>query len=81
MSYVLNSQYGVGWLTHRTKRYPGPDALYEYDLFAVICHEGQIDNGHYTNFARFQEEVSCRSICLLKFLPVDLIAVVLVVPI
>jgi len=36
--------------------YPGPDALYEYDLFAVICHEGQIDNGHYTNFARFQEE-------------------------
>lgn len=36
--------------------YPGPDAMYEYDLFAVICHEGQIDNGHYTNFARFQDE-------------------------
>jgi len=36
--------------------YPGPDALYEYHLFAVICHEGQIDNGHYTNFARFQED-------------------------
>lgn len=32
--------------------------MYEYDLFAVICHEGQIDNGHYTNFARFQDEVS-----------------------
>lgn len=31
--------------------------MYEYDLFAVVCHEGQIDNGHYTNFARFQEEV------------------------
>jgi hypothetical protein len=38
-------------------RYPGPEALYEYELFAVICHEGQIDNGHYTNFARFQDEV------------------------
>lgn len=24
----------------------------------MICHEGQIDNGHYTNFARFQDEVS-----------------------
>ncbi|KAG2145323.1 uncharacterized protein EDB93DRAFT_1241168 [Suillus bovinus] len=36
--------------------YPGPDAMYEYDLFAVINHEGQMDNGHYTNFARFQDE-------------------------
>jgi hypothetical protein len=35
----------------------GPSALYEYDLFAVINHEGQMDNGHYTNFARFQDEV------------------------
>jgi len=32
--------------------------MYEYDLFAVINHEGQINNGHYTNFARFQDEVS-----------------------
>lgn len=36
--------------------YPGPDAMYEYDLFAVINHEGQMDNGHYTNFARFRDE-------------------------
>ncbi|KDQ59150.1 hypothetical protein JAAARDRAFT_715565 [Jaapia argillacea MUCL 33604] len=36
--------------------YTGPEALYEYDLFAVICHEGQIDNGHYTNYARCQDE-------------------------
>jgi len=36
--------------------YPGPEGMYEYDLFAVINHEGQIDNGHYTNFARFQDE-------------------------
>ncbi|KAF8151031.1 hypothetical protein B0H34DRAFT_731104 [Crassisporium funariophilum] len=36
--------------------YPGPEAMYEYDLFAVINHEGQINNGHYTNFARFQDE-------------------------
>ncbi|KAI5995829.1 hypothetical protein F5J12DRAFT_907170 [Pisolithus orientalis] len=39
-----------------TSRYPGPDAMYEYDLFAVINHEGQMENGHYTNFARFQDE-------------------------
>lgn len=38
-------------------RYPGPEAMYEYDLFAVINHEGQMDNGHYTNFARFRDEV------------------------
>ncbi|KAF9223270.1 cysteine proteinase [Gyrodon lividus] len=37
-------------------RYPGPEAMYEYDLFAVINHEGQMDNGHYTNFARLQDE-------------------------
>jgi ubiquitin carboxyl-terminal hydrolase 22/27/51 len=36
--------------------YPGPESMYEYDLFAVINHEGQINNGHYTNFARFQDE-------------------------
>ena len=31
--------------------------MYEYDLFAVINHEGQINNGHYTNYARFNDEV------------------------
>lgn len=36
--------------------YPGPEVIYEYDLFAVINHEGQIDNGHYTNFARLQDD-------------------------
>ncbi len=35
--------------------------MYEYDLFGVINHEGQIDTGHYTNFARFQDEVSLES--------------------
>lgn len=39
----------------------GPEAMYEYDLFAVINHEGQINNGHYTNFARFQDEVGSNS--------------------
>ncbi|KAF8720618.1 hypothetical protein AX14_010860 [Amanita brunnescens Koide BX004] len=34
----------------------GPDGMYEYDLFAVINHEGQMNNGHYTNFARFGNE-------------------------
>ncbi|OBZ72012.1 Ubiquitin carboxyl-terminal hydrolase 27 [Grifola frondosa] len=36
--------------------YLGPEALYEYDLFSVVCHEGQIDNGHYTCFARSHDE-------------------------
>ena len=38
-------------------RYPGPEALYDYELFALVNHEGQIDNGHYTSFARFQDTV------------------------
>lgn len=44
-------------LTDNNISHPGPEAMYEYDLFAVINHEGQIDNGHYTNFARVQDEV------------------------
>ncbi|PCH42519.1 cysteine proteinase [Wolfiporia cocos MD-104 SS10] len=35
---------------------PGPGAMYEYDLFSVVCHDGQINNGHYTCFARSQDE-------------------------
>ncbi|CED84224.1 cysteine proteinase [Phaffia rhodozyma] len=27
-----------------------------YDLVVVVCHQGQLNNGHYTNFARFREE-------------------------
>ncbi|KAI0705790.1 cysteine proteinase [Cerioporus squamosus] len=34
----------------------GPEALYDYDLFAVVCHEGGIDNGHYTCYARSHDE-------------------------
>ncbi|QRW03669.1 ubiquitin carboxyl-terminal hydrolase [Ceratobasidium sp. AG-Ba] len=33
-------------------KHPGPDSMYEYDLLAVVNHEGQMDTGHYTNFAR-----------------------------
>jgi ubiquitin carboxyl-terminal hydrolase 22/27/51 len=36
--------------------YPGPETMYDYDLFAVINHEGQMDNGHYTNYARLHDE-------------------------
>ncbi|KIL65738.1 hypothetical protein M378DRAFT_197865 [Amanita muscaria Koide BX008] len=36
--------------------FAGPDSIYEYDLFAVINHEGQMNNGHYTNFARCGNE-------------------------
>lgn len=35
----------------------GLPVMYHYELFAVINHEGQIDNGHYTNFARFDSQV------------------------
>ncbi|KAG8906326.1 hypothetical protein FRB99_007106 [Tulasnella sp. 403] len=34
----------------------GPGALYEYDLFAVVNHEGQVNSGHYTNYARFDDD-------------------------
>lgn len=53
------------FLTKSVNSYPGPVAMYEYDLFAVINHEGQMDNGHYTNFARFQDEVSGHDVALL----------------
>ncbi|KAI0091235.1 cysteine proteinase [Irpex rosettiformis] len=36
--------------------YAGPASMYEYDLFSVVCHEGSIDNGHYTCFTRHQDE-------------------------
>ncbi|KAJ7620961.1 hypothetical protein FB45DRAFT_927988 [Roridomyces roridus] len=42
--------------SEKENSYPGPAAMYEYDLFAVINHEGQINNGHYTNYARFEDE-------------------------
>ncbi|KAI9435721.1 hypothetical protein H4582DRAFT_618052 [Lactarius indigo] len=29
--------------------------MYDYELFAVVNHEGQIYHGHYTSFARFQD--------------------------
>lgn len=35
---------------------PGPMGLYEYDLFCVVCHQGHIDNGHYTCYSRYQDE-------------------------
>jgi ubiquitin C-terminal hydrolase len=35
--------------------------MYEYDLFAVINHNGQINNGHYINYARFNDEVKMES--------------------
>ena len=32
--------------THVSK-YPGPEALYDYELFTLVNPGGQIDNGHY----------------------------------
>ncbi|KIO34647.1 hypothetical protein M407DRAFT_64084 [Tulasnella calospora MUT 4182] len=34
----------------------GPPAMYEYELFAVVNHEGQVNTGHYTNYARFEDQ-------------------------
>lgn len=49
------------WHTLMMESAMAPDMMYQYELFAVINHEGQMDNGHYTNFARFREEVGrCR---------------------
>lgn len=47
-------------------RHLGPDAMYDYDLFSVVCHEGQIDNGHYTCFARSHDEVRTAHTILLS---------------
>ncbi|KAI0033090.1 cysteine proteinase [Vararia minispora EC-137] len=45
-----------GALTDIRHRHPGPEGMYEYDLFAVINHEGDLNTGHYTNFSRFEDE-------------------------
>ncbi|KAI0259610.1 hypothetical protein BC834DRAFT_974162 [Gloeopeniophorella convolvens] len=37
--------------------YPGPEAMRAYEFFAVINHEGQIDNGRYMSFARYDDTV------------------------
>lgn len=31
--------------------------VYQYDLFSVVNHDGQLNTGHYTNFARSHDEV------------------------
>ncbi|KAF9230101.1 hypothetical protein BU15DRAFT_91186 [Melanogaster broomeanus] len=36
--------------------YPGLETMYDYDFFAVINHEGQMDNGHSTNYAWLHDE-------------------------
>ena len=33
--------------THGKRSVELPSSLYEYDLFAVVTHEGKLDNGHY----------------------------------
>ncbi|KAF5392434.1 hypothetical protein D9757_002142 [Collybiopsis confluens] len=39
-----------------SKENSGSPAMYQYELFAVINHKGQMENGHYTNFARFDSQ-------------------------
>ena len=52
----------AGLLADTPPRLTDPPGTYVYDLFAVINHEGQMNNGHYTNFARYGREV--RRSCL-----------------
>lgn len=33
-----------------------PSSLYNYDLFAVVTHEGKLDNGHYWADVRSGDE-------------------------
>jgi ubiquitin carboxyl-terminal hydrolase 22/27/51 len=33
-----------------------PESIYIYDLFAVVTHEGKLDNGHYWADVREGEE-------------------------
>lgn len=57
-------------LTRKKQRAAGPPAMYDYDLFAVINHDGQLNNGHYTNFARHCDEVFVKMMPAL--IPVDI---------
>lgn len=50
------------------KENAGPPVMYQYELFAVINHEGQMDNGHYTNFARLNSGASFfDTVCALRY--------------
>ncbi|KAG8832639.1 Vacuolar morphogenesis protein 6 [Serendipita sp. 399] len=46
----------IGMQRHKAKDKLNPPNTSEYELFAVINHEGQLNTGHYTNFARSQSE-------------------------
>jgi ubiquitin carboxyl-terminal hydrolase 22/27/51 len=41
-----------------------PPLVYQYDLFSVVNHDGQLNTGHYTNFSRSHDEV--RPHCVLE---------------
>jgi ubiquitin carboxyl-terminal hydrolase 22/27/51 len=44
-------------MTYRKNIATGPETMYAYELYSVVCHEGAIDNGHYYTYARYQDEV------------------------
>lgn len=44
-------------LTPYSRRVKLAETLCSYDLFSVVNHEGQMDTGHYTVFARSQDMV------------------------
>ncbi len=46
----------LSWRTRRSSK-PAPPLVYQYDLFSVVNHDGHLNTGHYTNFARSHDEV------------------------
>ncbi|KAL8287026.1 hypothetical protein RQP46_004032 [Phenoliferia psychrophenolica] len=36
-----------------------PSSLFEYELSSVVCHEGQLNNGHFTTFCRAVDDFYC----------------------
>ena len=40
--------------------------MYQYDLFSVVNHDGQLNTGHYTNFARSHDEVRLHYVSEIK---------------
>jgi len=49
----------LSWRSRKSSKC-APPLVYQYDLFSVVNHDGQLNTGHYTNFARSHDEVRPR---------------------
>jgi len=48
--------HSIGMEEHARKLSKCAPLVYQYDLFSVVNHDGQLNTGHYTNFARSHDE-------------------------